>query len=435
VSSGPTGGPAPSATFRWSILVACSLAMFGAYYVFDALAPATPLLQAQLGLTDEQVGLLDTAYNIAALLTLVAGGILIDRLGTRRSVVLFAGIGAAGGLLIAVLPAMFPATPAAAMMAGRFVLGVGSELFFVAATTVVGRWFKGKEISFAMALQVLIGRQGSYVADKSPDWFAFLFQGNWQAPLLFAAGLGGTWFAFALLYGRLEAAAARRYPVRRTGPTDKIVLADLVRFDASYWWIVGLCVAFYATIFPFRSFANLYFTQAQHVSLAEAGALKSWLPLLSMVGMPIFGLLADRMGRRSLMMAIGSALLVPPFLLMPYTGVPLTVSVALLGLAFALVPAVLWPSVTYLVAEERLGSAYALMTFAQQLGWAAMSWGLGLANDASRASAENPGGWLPAMWMLASLASVGFVFSFLLWRSERGASGHGLDQVRPAGVS
>jgi MFS family permease len=436
VSSSQSEGPTPSAAFRWSILVACSLAMFGAYYVFDALAPATPLLQSHLGLTDEQVGLLDTAYNVAALLTLVAGGILIDRLGTRRSVVLFAGIGAAGGLLIAVLPAMLPATPAMAMMAGRFVLGVGSELFFVAATTVVGRWFKGKEISFAMALQVLIGRQGSYVADRSPDWFGFLFRGgNWQTPLLFAAALGGTWFAFALLYGRLEAAAARRYPVRRTGPTDKLVLADLVRFDASYWWVVGLCVAFYATIFPFRSFANLYFTQAQHVSLAEAGALKSWLPLLSMVGMPIFGLLADRMGRRSLMMAIGSALLVPPFLLMPYTGVPLTVSVALLGLAFALVPAVLWPSVTYLVAEERLGSAYALMTFAQQLGWAAMSWGLGLANDASRASAENPGGWLPAMWMLASLASVGFVFSFLLWRSERGASGHGLDQVRPAGVS
>jgi MFS family permease len=435
VSSGPRGVAEPSTTFRWSILVACSLAMFGAYYVFDALAPATPLLQSQLGFTDAQVGLLDTAYNVAALLTLVAGGLLIDRLGTRRSVVLFAGIGAAGGSLIAVLPAMLPATPAAAMMAGRFVLGVGSELFYVAATTVVGRWFKGKEVSFAMALQLLVARQGSYVADKSPDWFGFLFAGGrWQPPLLFAAALGGTWFAFALVYERLEAAAARRYPVRRTGPTDKIVLADLVRFHASYWWIVGLCVAFYATIFPFRSFANLYFTQAHHVSDAQAGALKSWLPLLSMVGMPLFGLLADRVGRRSLMMAIGSALLVPPFLLMPYSGLPLPVSVAMLGLAFALVPAVLWPSVTYLVAEERLGSAYALMTFGQQLGWAAMSWGLGYANDVSRASAGNPAGWLPAMWMLASLASVGFLFSFLLWRSERGASGHGLDQVTPAGA-
>jgi len=364
-----------------------------------------------------------------------AGGVLIDRLGTSRSVVLFGGIGAAGGVLIAVLPAVFPSTPALAMMAGRFVLGVGSELFIVAATTVVGRWFKGKEVSFAMALQVLIGRQGSFVADKSPDWFGFLFEkGSWQTPLLFAAALGATWFVFAVVYARLEAVAARRYPVPPVGPTDKLVLGDLVRFNASYWWVVGLCVAFYATIFPFRSFANLYLTQSHHISDAAAGSLKSWLPLISMVGMPVFGLLADRIGRRSLLLAAGAAMLVPPFVLMSYTDVPLTVSMGLLGLAFALVPAVLWPSVTYLVPEKRLGSAYAMMTFCQQLGWAAMSSGLGVVNDLSKASAENPSGWLPAMWMLAGLSSIGFVFSFLLWRSERGPHGHGLDEVKPTGA-
>jgi len=104
---------------------------------------------------------------------------------------------------------------------------------------------------------------------------------------------------------------------------------------------------------------------------------------------------------------------------------------AMLGLAFGLVPAVLWPSVTYLVPEQRLGSAYALMTFCQQVGWAGMSWGIGLANDASNASAEHPAGWLPSMWMLTGLACLGFVFSFLLWRSERSASGHGLDLAKP----
>ena len=55
--------------------------MFGAYYVFDALSPVTPLLQSQLGFTDAQVGLLDTAYNVAALLTLIAGGVLLAGLG------------------------------------------------------------------------------------------------------------------------------------------------------------------------------------------------------------------------------------------------------------------------------------------------------------------------------------------------------------------
>ncbi|MFN8092179.1 MAG: MFS transporter [Vicinamibacteria bacterium] len=427
---------APSAGFRWTILISCSLAMFGAYYVFDALSPVTPLLQSQLGFTDAQVGLLDTAYNVAALLTLVAGGVLIDRLGTRRSALLFSVIGALGGLLIAVLPALVPAAPAAAMMAGRFVLGVGSELFIVAATTVVGRWFKGREVSLAMAVQILIARQGSFVADKSPDWFRFLFEpGHWQRPLLFAAALGGTWLLSILVYERLEALAERRWPPRAAGPTDKLVLADLVRFDLSYWWVVGLCVAFYATIFPFRSFANLYLTQAHHLPDAAAGSLKAWLPLISMFGMPAFGFLADRIGRRSQLMIVGSALLVPPFLLMSYTSLPLVVSMGLLGLAFALVPAVIWPSVTYLVPEERLGSAYALMTFCQQLGWAGMASGLGLANDAAKASAENPAGWLPAMWMLASLSTLGLVFAFLLWRRERGPEGHGLDLVKPTGVA
>jgi MFS family permease len=421
-------GAAPAPAYRWLVLLACSVAMFGNYYVFDALYPVADFLQRQLGFTDEQIGLLDSAYNVAALLTLLAGGVLIDRLGTARSAVLFGAIGAAGSAMIALLPAALPSSPAAAMAAGRFVLGVGSELFIVAATTVVGRWFKGKEISFALAIQLLIARLGSYVADRSPDLARALFTG-WQPPLLLAAGLGVLWLVFAAIYAALESSAARRYGMARAGATDKLVLRDLVRFDRGYWWVVGLCVAFYSTIFPFRTFANLYLIQAHGTPPDVAGTLKSWLPLLSMIGMPIFGLIADRVGRRAQLMAIGSALLVPPFLLMAYTELPLQLSMGMLGVAFALVPAVLWPAVTYLVPDARLGSAYALMTFCQQIGWAAMSWGIGRVNDAAGASAEHPEGWLPAMWMLAALATLGFVFSFLLWREERGPRAHGLERV------
>jgi sugar phosphate permease len=315
-------------------------------------------------------------------------------------------------------------------MVGRFFLGVGSELFIVAATTVVGRWFKGREISFAMAIQLLVARQGSWVADNSPKFAESLFK-TWQPPLLLAAAAGGTWLLFAVVYAQLEGSAAKRYPVKATGPTDKLVLKDLVSFNLAYWWVVGLCVCFYCTIFPFRSFANLYLMQVHGVPSDAAGALKSWIPLCSMIGMPLFGLLVDKIGRRALLMAVGSALLVPPFLLMSYTHVPLIVSMVMLGVAFALVPAVLWPAVTFLVSEKRLGSAYALMTFCQQLGWFFMSPGIGMVNDHFGASAAKPTGWLPSMWMLAGLACIGFVFSFLLWRSEQGAAGHGLEKAKP----
>src|SRR5512140_2649739 len=380
--------PVPPAAYRWIVLLSCSLAMFGCYYVFDALYPVTPLLEKAFGFTGEQVGLLDTAYNVAALLTLIAGGVLIDRIGVAASAVLFGAIGAAGSIAIAVLPAILPGAPWAGMMIGRFLLGIGSELFIVAATTVVGRWFKGKEISFAMAIQLLIARLGSWAADKSPDFATSLF-GSWQPPLLLAAALGVLWLVFAIIYAALERRATRAYAVKRPGATDKLVWSDLVRFDLGYWWVVGLCVAFYATIFPFRTFANLYFIEAKGLSPEAAGNLKSVLPLLSMIGMPLFGLLADKVGKRALLMAAGSALLVPPFLMMTYTRLPLELSMAMLGLAFALVPAVLWPAVTYLVPDARLGSAYALMTFCQQVGWAGMSWAVGATKDAAHASAQN----------------------------------------------
>lgn len=451
----------PPKFYRWLVLLTCSLAMFGNYYVFDALYPVTPLLEKAFGFTGERIGLLDTSYNVAALLTLIAGGVLIDRIGMAASAILFAAIGAIGSVFIAVLPATFPSEPWAGMMIGRFLLGIGSELFIVAVTTVAGRWFKGKEISFALAIQLLIARLGSAAADKSPDLAKALFS-SWQPPLLLAAALGIMWLFFAVAYALLEKTAARRYEIARPGATDKLVLRDLVRFDLGYWWIVGLCVAFYATIFPFRTFANLYFIEAHGVTPEAAGNLKSVLPLISMIGMPLFGLMVDKIGKRALLMGFGSILLVPPFFTMVFwksgalvpqiatpafwkipsmvlisagTPLDLVIAMAMMGLAFALVPAVLWPAVVYMVPDARLGSAYALMTFCQQVGWAGMSWGLGTVKDVAGASAARPAGWTPVILMLGGLAMAGFVFSFLLWRWERGPHAHGLETITTKSAS
>jgi MFS family permease len=417
--------PEPGKGYRWLVLLAVSVAMFANYYVFDALNPVGPLLEKLPGFTQARLGALDSAYNVAALLVLIAGGVVIDRVGTKRAMIAFAAVAAAGGLLIAFSPGGYWG-----MAAGRFVLGLGSEPLIVAATTVLGRWFKGKELSFAMALNLSLSRLGSVAADNSGSWAGGLFD-SWQRPLFLAAGIGSVSVLAGTAYALLERNAERRFSLGRAAATDKLVLGDLWRFGRAYWWIVGLCVTFYAAVFPFRRFANLLFVDAHGVSAEAAGHLNGLLPTTALFATPLFGLLADRMGRRAQLMALGSLLLVPPFLLMAYTRLPLGLPVALLGVSFSLVPAVLWPSVTYLVDEKRLGTAYALMTFLQQVGWAAMAWAIGAANDHFGASAQNPSGYVPGLWMFAALALLGLGFSFLLWREERGPAGHGLETVRP----
>jgi MFS family permease len=412
-----------SASSRWLVLAFVSLAMFGNYYAFDALNPVGPLLESQLGFSQAQIGLLDSAYNVAALLVLIAGGVIIDRAGTKRAMVLFGSIAFVGAVIMATGGSHLT------MAAGRFVMGVGAEPMIVAATAVLGRWFKGKEVGFAMGVNLMIARFGSVAADNSAGVAPGLFY-SWRPPLVVAAIVSSACIAGGVLYAIVERRAERTSPADTSVTTDKLVLRDIVRFNRGYWLVVGLCVTFYSAVFPFRRFANIFFVDARGVSAERAAFLNSLIPLTAMFATPLFGLLVDKIGRRALLLMVGSFLLFPAFLLMTSSRVPLGLSVALLGLSFSLVPAILWPAVTYLVEETRLGSAYALMTFCQQVGWAVMAWAVGRSNDAFGASAAHPAGYVPGILMFAALGFVGLTCSFLLWRVEHGPEGHGLDTIK-----
>src|SRR5688572_2843020 len=125
----PVERPEPPAAFRWAVLVVLSLAMFGNYYPYDAVAPVADLLSSQLGFTDEQIGTLYSVYSVAAVLVLLAGGYIVDRYGTKRSIFAFGAI----CLIASVVTALSP--DIRVMLAGRFLLGVGAEPLIVAVTT------------------------------------------------------------------------------------------------------------------------------------------------------------------------------------------------------------------------------------------------------------------------------------------------------------
>jgi hypothetical protein len=105
---------------------------------------------------------------------------------------------------------------------------------------------------------------------------------------------------------------------------------------------------------------------------------------------------------------------------------------AMLGIAFSLIPAVMWPSVAYIVDESRLGTAYGLMTMIQNIGLAGFNWGIGTANDVAGASPQHPQGYIPGMWIFSVLGILGFAFAWLLRREETGPNAHGLETITTA---
>ncbi|MGQ9589765.1 MAG: MFS transporter [Planctomycetota bacterium] len=430
----PPARPEPPIALRWLALALLSAAMAANYYIYDSVNTVADVLRSGLGFQDHEIGWFQTGYSISALLTLFFAGVFIDRFGTRLSLGVFSVLCFAGALLTAARGSF------AWMVSGRVVLGLGAESLIVAVTTALAKWFRGKELGFAFGANLTIARLASVAADNSPRWASFAFypggpEGppSWQGPLLVAAAAGALGVVAAFAYARAERTAERRYALGKAGETDRLEFSELVRFSAPYWCIVGLCATFYSTIFPFRTFAVKFLMDTHFASLPEDGAreaggtLNGLLPLAAMVATPLFGLLLDKLGRRATFMAAGTLLFFPAFPLLATGAGGVWLPFVLLGVAFSLIPAAMWPSVAYIVEERRLGSAYALMTLIQQIGMAGMNWGLGRLNSGCDAGPKNPAGYAPGMWLLSALALLAVVFALLLLRAARSPSGRGLE--------
>jgi len=438
---------APTNFIRWMVLLLISLAMFGNYYIYDSISPLADLLKTQLDFSDANIGLLNAIYSFPNIIMVLVGGIIIDRIGTRKSVFIFTVLIMIGALVTAVKGDLI------FMAAGRLIFGLGAESMIVAITTIIARWFKGKELSFAFGLNLTVARLGSFLALNSPSWGKGLYE-YWQSPLWVTVGAGAFALICILVYYGMDIYASKNYLLPKEGNQDEIVLKEIFSFGKSFWFITALCVTFYSAMFPFQTFAIKFFQEAHGTTREVGGALSSMLTLAAMIFTPLFGLLADKIGKRSLLMMFGSLLIVPVYLMMAYkfgrpdvlsessyinisleffdlvAAIPiyLILPMTMMGIAFSLVPAVMWPSVAIVVDESKLGTAYGLMTMIQNIGLFGFNMLIGFSNDIAGASATNPDGYNVGMWIFSILGFMGLLFAFLLRKSEMGAGGHGLEE-------
>jgi MFS family permease len=452
------------ALYRWVILFFVSLAMFGNYYVYDSISPLADLLVKQLNFSDANIGTLNAIYSVPNIFMVLIGGLIIDRLGTRRSTLLFCSLCLIGAVVTS------SSAHLSVMITGRLIFGLGAESLIVAITTVIANWFKGKELAFAFGLNLTVARLGSFAALNSPTWAREYYQ-TWQGPLFISVVTAIISVIAVIIYVMLDYQSSRKYQQKIKKPQDKIDLVSALKFNLSFWLITLLCVTFYSGIFPFQTFAVKFFIQKHFAAIPEdfarsmGGFLSSLLTLSAMILTPLFGLLTDKIGKRATLMMVGSIMIMPVYLILNYVIVNpvippellvssassteplsfwsavyanlayflnmikilftyfpnLVIPMMVMGISFSLIPAVMWPSVAYIVEESRLGTAYGLMTMIQNIGLAGFNFLIGWSNDLS-------GSYTTGMIIFSSLGFFGLAFAWLLRQRENGIHGHGLEK-------
>src|SRR5512140_1594771 len=153
--------PTPARSYRWIVLFAMSIAVYGSYYAFDYIGPLAPVLSRQLHFSDSDIGLLQAVYSLPNIVAMLVCGVIIDRLGTRKSMALFSVLVFAGLSVTAISPRL------GIMASGRLLVGAGAEALALASNVAVARWFWHDELSLGFGLRSSVMRLGSFTAQVS----------------------------------------------------------------------------------------------------------------------------------------------------------------------------------------------------------------------------------------------------------------------------
>jgi MFS family permease len=418
----PAGRP-----YRFIVLAVVSLMLYGSYFAYDSVGAIEDYLMASLDIGQREIGLMYSMYSWGAILTLFVAGLMIDRLGTRRSSLLFSAVLTVGAVMVAATGSTV------VILAGRLVFGAGSEALIIAQSAILARWFKGRELAFAFGASLTVMRLGTLFSFNTEALLAEMLGPS--GALWVAAALCGGGLLINLVYVAMDRAAEPVLELLEEGRQEGIRLGQVLKFGSSYWYIALVCLCFYSAIFPFTALSTNFFHEKWSLPLTAGGGGGFWagamanfrsmfstapgttsiITFASMLFAPVAGALIDRGGRRGVVMILGAALMIPAYLLLGLTGVVPAVPMLILGSAFVLLPAALWPSVPLLVDHRRLGTAYGLMTLVQNVGLMLFPYLNGMLR-------ERTAGYGSSMMMFAGLGTAALVFAVLLKRavSSRG---------------
>lgn len=400
-----------SKTARWFALALISLTMFFAYFFVDVVAPLQTMLETDYKWSPEVFGMLGGSefFLNVFVFFLILSGIILDKMGIRFTIIT-AGvtmvIGAAlkyyaltpafqGSGLATWLDSFITWVPSSAKLAffGFAIFGIGVEMAGITVSKTIVKWFKGKEMALAMGLEMAVARLGVFAVFRLTPIFAE--NGGPSNSVLWGLLFLCIGLITFIIYTFMDFKLDKQMGGdNQVAPEDEFKISDIGKIfsNPGFLAIAGLCVLFYSAIFPFQKFATDMLASKLNIDMKSAAAYFSYFPIGAMVLTPFIGYYLDVKGKGASMMLYGAILLTIShliFALVPSDAfnVPIAImTIVILGTAFSLVPASMWPSLPKIVEERYLGSAYGSIFWVQNIGLLAVPILIGWSLTAS-----NPG--------------------------------------------
>lgn len=344
------------------------LAFFVTYFARLAISPVVPFIVADFDVSNTAIGIALSGMWLAYGVSQFPSGILADRYGERRVILVAVGGTTAMSVLLAFAPA-FPAFVAAAVG-----LGLVAGLHYAVATTLLSRTFD--ELGTAVGLHSVGGPLAGLIAPVAAAWVGVRY--GWRPAVALSALVGIPIFLLFVQYVRPTEPRRPEQPMR-----ERLALGPLVELLSRPSILLPLFVAMIGTyvVQGVMSFLPTFLVEFRGYSPAAAGAAFSAFFVVRTGGQIAIGRLSDRLGRDA---AVGVATLLGGIGTAGFTvtaglgGVAVAVLLAGFGSSFF---AAIDPRFMDALGDAERGAGFGLVRTAYTVVGSAGSVGVGLTAD------------------------------------------------------
>jgi NNP family nitrate/nitrite transporter-like MFS transporter len=260
-------------------LIAAFLYFDLAFMVWVLLGPLAPEIAKSLALTPAQKGLMVATPTLAGAVLRVVNGLLVDRIGPKRS-------GAISQLIV--IAGLFSAwmlgvNSFGGTLALGLILGFAGASFAI-ALPLASRWYPPEHQGKAMGIAGM-GNSGTVLASLFAPTLAKLF--GWNAVLgLACIPLSIVFLVYLVL--------AKDAP---NAPAPKSVFAYLTPLKtADAWWLMGFYSVTFGGFVGLAASLPIYFTDQFGLTTVTAGYCTAACVFAGSLIRPMGGALADRIG-------------------------------------------------------------------------------------------------------------------------------------------
>lgn len=325
VSDSSAGG----GSFRaWLVVISAAWFFFYEFMILNMFNALNQPLMHEFNISATTLGWLSSFYSLASLLFLFPAGMILDRVSTRRLILLAMG----ASVLSTFVFAQAPSIVVAAMC--RFAMGIGGAFCLLSAVRLASRWFPPKQMAFVVGIIVTMAFLGGSVAQNPMTVLTDHI--GWRHTLMVIAGIGSLMWLMVLAFVRdyppgYDQAHEKQANIKELGLKYTIRMAVANPTN----WLGGLYTSLLnLPIFLLGMYGTLYLEQVHQLTRSQASLVTMMLFIGTLIGSPMIGWLSDRLGRRRAPMLFFGLLSLVVMLLLMY--VPQWSMTSLMALFFAL---------------------------------------------------------------------------------------------------